>query len=187
MKPWVKNVVAVAAASIVWGQGPSASAKFFDVQAMIGKRWYEFESDGTKTGVQSQEIDIAAHIAPIPVVPVGFGVGLKLGELRKEDLGSDVSEAKVFEAGLDITGWVPLIPIITPYARLNIPLIATSATKSKVDLGAGKVEYASTSKLSGFHLNAGVMFSPIPLVGVLVESQHHIYPGVCTSAECCDE
>lgn len=143
------------------------AAAFFDAQVLVGKRWYSFESDGEKSGVQSQEIALAAHLDPIPLVPVSFGASVAVGTLRKDDIGGDTGS--VLEPAIEVCAWLPMVPVITPYARFKLPVMATVVKKGKDDFGAGEVDYVATSKLSGYHLNIGAKWSPLPIVKLLVE------------------
>jgi hypothetical protein len=143
------------------------AAAFFDAQVLVGKRWYSLESDGEKSGVQSQEIALAAHLDPIPLVPVSFGASVAIGTLRKDDIGGDTGS--VVEPALEVCGWLPMVPFVTPYARLKIPVMSTLIMKGKTDLGTEEVDYVATSKLSGYHLNVGAKWSPLPVVKLLVE------------------
>lgn len=146
----------------------SAAFAFFDVQVLAGKRWYEIDSD-PKGKVASQEIDLAAHIDPIPLVPVAFGASAAMGTLSKGDLGDSVTEAKTFEASLEVMAWLPMVPFITPYARLKYPVMGTWVVKDKSDVSGASVDTVATAKLTGFHLNVGAKWSPLPVVGVLFE------------------
>jgi hypothetical protein len=159
--------LAALAATTAWATSASA---FFDVQVLGGKRWYELNRNGETGGVASQEVNVAAHVDPIPLVPVAFGAGVALGNLRKGDWGKDVETAQVFQAGLDIMAWLPFVPVVTPYARIKVPLVGTITTKEKITpTSGGSEELKSTTKLTGYHLNAGVKYSPLPLIKLLVE------------------
>lgn len=153
------------AAALTYG---SSAFAIFDVQVLAGKRWYEIDTN-PKGKVASQEIDVAAHIDPIPLVPIAFGASAAMGTLQKGDLGDDVTEAKTFEASLEVMAWLPMVPVITPYARLKYPVMGTWVVEEKVDTAAGSQKNASTAKLSGFHLNVGAKWSPLPVVAVLFE------------------
>ena len=145
---------------------------FFDAELMYGKRWYAMEGADDKThGVQSQEIQVAAHISPIPLVPVSIGALINMGTLKTADFGPDVSDAKVFQAGVDVMAWIPMVPFVTPFARLTVPLVSTMALKYKVDTDVPNVQQnvVETDKLSGYHLDVGAKIPVLPLINVLVE------------------
>lgn len=142
---------------------------FFDAQILAGKRWYVLEGDDVETPVQSQEISVAAHLSPIPLVPVSIGALINVGSFRKDDIDKStgfIKEAALFQGALDIQAWVPLIPILTPYARLSVPLYGVFALEG----GEGLTKYVSTSNLTGVQLSLGAKFSFIPLVSILLEA-----------------
>lgn len=152
----------------------SSSFAFFDVEGMVGKRWYKFESTGsTTTNVASQEVDLAVHLDPIPLVPVAFGVGLLSGDLNKDDFASGVTEAKVIEADIEVKAWLSMVPFVTPYVRIKVPAYARLAVKGKTELDStlpGEEDYAYVYKLSGYHANVGILYPIIPLVRVTLEA-----------------
>lgn len=161
----------IAAASVLFCSGTSLA--LFDVEAMVGKRWYQFENtDGDTKNVASQEINVSAHLDPIPLIPVGFGLGIISGNLNKGDFGPDVTEASVLEVDLEVKAWIPMVPVVTPYVKVKIPLSAKLAIKGKGDYDStipGDETYAAVYKLTGLHVNAGVQIPIIPLIKVTVE------------------
>jgi hypothetical protein len=161
----------LAAASMCLGSATSFG--FFDVEAMVGKRWYSFESTGSKaTGVSSQEIGLAVHLDPIPLIPVGFGLGVLTGDLNKDDLGSGATEAKLLEVDFEVKAWIPMVPVVTPYVKIKVPVSSKLAVKGKTELDSnlpGEEEYAYLYKLSGYHANIGIQYGLIPLVKLNLE------------------
>lgn len=152
-------------------QAASASA-FFDVQVMAGKRWYE-RNDSDGGNVAAQETGLAAHLDPIPLVPVGFGVYATMSSLDKDAFGAGTDTAAGLEAGLDIMAWLPMVPIITPYARLKYPFMSTWAVEGEqaVTASGPVVKTASSYAVSGPHVGIGAKWSPLPIVKLLVEAQ----------------
>ena len=148
-----------------------------DVEALAGKRWYKLDLT-PQQDVSATEVALAAHIDPIPLVPVSFGARVSQAALNTKDLknyygAASVSTASVLEAGLDIMIWVPLVPIFTPYARLNIPVygvwkVAGSATNGS----ATPRDFTHDARVSGAQLSVGFKYSPLPLIGVLLEVNH---------------
>jgi len=121
----------IAAASVLFCSGTSFA--LIDAEVLAGKRWYKFETEGVSpNGVASQEINVAVHLDPIPVIPIGFGIGAILGDLNKEDFGDmGVSEAKLVELDLEVKAWIPMVPVVTPYVKVKVPLSAKLAIKGK--------------------------------------------------------
>ena len=147
----------------------SSAMALVDVELLYGRQWYQLQSTPVY-GYSATDVDVAAHIDPIPLVPISFGVKADFGSIDHSDvqtgLGySSVSTAAIAKAGLDIMAWVPLVPIVTPYVRLDIPVVGTQTIKGT----AGGVAATRTSNINGFDLGIGGKFSLLPLIKVLVE------------------
>jgi len=158
----------LATASILFCSGTSFA--LFDGEVLVGKRWYKFESSGAKTSnVASQEVYAAVHLDPIPLIPIGFGLGAIAGDLKKEDFYEmGVEEAKLLEIDLEVKAWIPMVPVVTPYVKVKVPLSAKLAIKGK-EAGPTGADYAQVYKLTGMHLNAGILYPVIPLVKIVLE------------------
>ena len=141
----------------------------FDAQVMVGKRWYEQEVAGETHGLQAQQISVAAHVDPLPVIPIAVGVGINNMMLNTKDLGEDIDSASVFEAGVEVMAWIPMVPVITPYGRLHVPVTGKYVVKGKIEAAGASADYAETATVSGYHLNVGAKYAPLPLVKLLFE------------------
>ena len=155
----------------------SAAMALIDAEALVGRRWYKLGDDnGSK--INSQEVAVAAHLDPIPLVPVAVGARIGMGSLDTTQLkgiysASSIDTGAVLEAGLDIMAWIPLVPIITPYARLNIPVYGTWAVKGNlVDSTLVTIPFERDAKISGTQLSVGAKYSVLPLVKVLFEANY---------------
>lgn len=157
------------AAAALATQATSALA-FFDVQALVGRRWYELKGDYDQN-VSSQEMVIAAHIDPIPLVPVAFGASVAMGALDKDAYANEVKTASVFEGSLEVMAWIPMVPIITPYARLKYPVVSKVLVESETTIGTTTTKTAATSTLSGPTIGVGAKWAPLPVLKFLVEAQ----------------
>jgi hypothetical protein len=157
----------IAATTIVYSGSAFA---FFDAELLVGKSWYEWDDDSDKTGTDAQQITAAAHLSPIPLVPVAFGLSATTLTFDKTDFKGDVDSFSGMEVGIDFKAWIPMVPIITPYLRFNYPVMANYALKmSSVDGDDVSYDLVATYKASGYHLNIGAKFSPLPLLGILFE------------------
>jgi hypothetical protein len=170
------SCLALAAAAAL---ASSSAFAFFDAEVQAGKRWYKIDND-QKTGIASQEVDVAAHIDPIPLVPVAFGAKIEAGTLNPNDFKSgggyqSIDTAAVFEAGLDVMAWIPMVPVVTPYVRLDVPVTGTMTVKGTVTSPTDPtktVDSAATETITGMSLGVGVKWAPAPLVKILVELQN---------------
>ena len=158
----------IATASVLFCSGTSFA--LFDGEVLVGKRWYKFETAGdTGNNVVSQEVNAAVHLDPIPLIPIGFGLGAIAGDLEGKDFGDqNVSEAKLLEIDLEVKAWIPMVPVVTPYVKVKVPLSAKLAMKGK-EADATGADYAAVYKLTGMHLNAGILYPVVPLVKIVFE------------------
>ena len=153
----------------------SSAHAFIDAEALVGKRFYHLATPKA-LDVTSTEVAVAAHIDPIPLVPVSFGARVGVGTLDNGPLktyfgAASIDNASIVEAGLDVTAWIPMVPVITPYARLNIPVYGAWAVKGKI-LGLSQlaVPFEENGKISGMQLSIGAKYPILPLIKVLVEA-----------------
>ena len=144
----------------------------FDVEGLLGKRWYELSTSPKSTNAAT-ELVVAAHLDPIPLVPVAFGARVAQSTWRAEDYPSlaSVSSAQLTTAAVDVTAWLPLVPVATPYVRLSVPVYGAYAVKGKLQ-GAAASAYEETGSVSGADLGLGLRFSILPLVKILIEVNH---------------
>jgi hypothetical protein len=132
-----------------------------DAQLLVGRRWAETKDDDGTTGMQIQEITAAGHIQPVGFLPAAIGLAYSKIDPKKEDL--DAKSVTGSELGLEAMAWVPLVPIFRPYVKARYVLMGK--IESKFEDPDGKIEYETT----GGHINAGLRWSPLPLVGILAE------------------
>ncbi len=165
----VVTIFALLASSQAWA--------IFDAQVLAGKRWYKIEGDAPAK-ISSQEVSVAAHIDPIPVVPVAFGLRATTGALTSNEVKSAYSLSKVdagatSSVGIDVLAWVPLVPVFTPYIRATIPVMAKWAVKGDTPTTTGGVTvdtpYAQVASISGPELSLGAKFSFLPLIKFSIE------------------
>jgi hypothetical protein len=158
----------IATASVLFCSGTSFA--LIDGEVLVGKRWYKFETaGGTGNNVVSQEVNAAVHLDPIPLIPIGFGLGAIAGDLEVKDFGDqNISEAKLLEIDLEVKAWIPMVPVVTPYVKVKVPLSAKLAIKGK-ETDATGADFAEVYKLTGMHLNAGILYPVIPLVKIVLE------------------
>lgn len=158
------------ALSVLLAHAGSAMA-LVDAQVLVGRRWYDWKPDGgTKRGVTSQEVGVAVHVDPIPLVPVAFGASVVSGSPSKTDLVVD--QAAVIQASAEIMAWVPMVPFVTPYLRVRYPVQGSLATKLKVtDPTTGvEGEFAKTYTISGPQISIGAKIPTLPMIKLLVEA-----------------
>ncbi len=150
---------------------PQAMA-FVDAQALIGQRNATFETDNVSDEATGTEVNLSVHLDPIPLVPVSFGAYVALLDYQTDKDGDMAMKSlKGTEGGLELMAWLPMVPVITPYAKLGFPLY--SAFKGDIrsaDVVTGvESELAAVYKTSGLRLGVGAMWSPLPLLSVMAQ------------------
>lgn len=138
----------------------------FDVQVLTGKRKTTFKGSGLSAESSGNELKAAAHLDPIPLVPVGFGLSVSQTSWDKND-DLSVSSIDGFELGLEVQAWLPLeLAGLVPYAKLGYTV--GGAYVSKVN-GISGVEPSALYKPSGLYMAAGVRWEFLMRLGVMLE------------------
>ena len=113
----------------------------------------------------AQTVTIAGHVSPLPLIPVGLGVTYSPWISYQT---RDIEESATgMEVGVELLGWLPMIPIVTPYAKLNYTVWGMQTLTPKFD---DEIE----NKLSGMSGAVGGSYDVIPLVSILVEAGYTI-------------
>lgn len=167
MRHFITSVVAVGAVVL-----SSQAQAFVDAQALIGQRSATIEGNNVSDKATATEVNLSVHIDPIPLVPVSFG-----GYLSTLDYDTDAdgdlraATLKGTEAGLEVMAWLPMVPVITPYAKLGLPVYSVfKADLIDTDPVTNVTrEIPAVMKSSGLHLGIGAMWSPLPLVAILAQ------------------
>lgn len=143
---------------------------FFDAQALVGKR----TGDVGNVAVDGDELTLAAHLDPIPLVPIAFGLSLShvnfSGETDPAKLSFDDIVGQEYAA--EVMAWVPIgLFGFKPYGKLGYTIGGNYKFKGVLDAGStASTDPASyTYTPSGTHLSIGLKWSPLPLIGILAE------------------
>ena len=157
--------------------GAVASALLFQTQAMalvnaqvgVGKRFATSSLDGSSKKYGADEYAVSAFVDPIPLVPVAAGATMTVQNWNKDDFGATKTTGS--ELTLDVKAWVPMVPIITPYAKFSYVVAGKMLLESNSDWsGNGTVSAGKeTMSLTGTHLIVGAQYSILPLVSAVLE------------------
>lgn len=166
MKRW-KLLVAATLATV-----STQSYALFDAQVLYGQRTGKFEATGVSETLKGNEIKAAVHLSPIPLIPVGFGVSLSNVTYPEDSTSFAFKDFQGLEASAEVTAWLPLPGLdIKPYAKLGYVIYgAYGLDGTTTDATTGlDVETKALYKPSGTSLALGLSWSPLPLVGFLLE------------------
>lgn len=166
MKRW--KLLAALALGTVSTQGYA----LFDAQVLYGQRTGKFEVGGVSETLKGNEIKAAAHLSPIPLVPVGFGLSMSNVTYPDDKGAVSFTDFQGLEASAEVTAWVPLPGFnIKPYAKLGYVIYGAYGQDGKTtDVNTGvEQDVKSVYKPKGTTLALGLSWSPLPLVSVLFE------------------
>jgi hypothetical protein len=143
----------------------SASSAFalINAEVLYGKRWYYSEkADGSKFSSKGPTLSIGINSDPLPVVPFSIGVSYTRTNLDKADFGT-ASSVEIRQVGFDFKIWAPMVPFVTPYARLRYLLL------SRLKITNDNIAQETDTKLNGYLLGIGASYSILPMISALVE------------------
>lgn len=147
------------------------SFAFVDAEVAVGQRSGTWKASGVSgKSISSTTIQMAAHLDPIPLVPVSFGLRMISDSYKTTVADHGVKSLTSTAIVPEITAWLP-IGDIKPFARLGYTLV--SAYKGTIEVVAPtttSVSWANSS--SGPRLAAGIEYSLLPLVSLTAAVEH---------------
>lgn len=123
---------------------------------------YRMQKEG-KVARNAQAVTIAGHLSPLPLIPVGLGVTYAPW-ISYQTTGGEES-ANGMEIGVELLGWLPMVPFVTPYAKVNY----TVWGRQKLTYKEGASDPIE-NKLSGMSGSVGVSYDLLPLISVMAEA-----------------
>lgn len=140
----------------------------FNAQVLTGKRTAKWSADNrssdTTTGT---ELRAAAHIDPIPLVPVAFGIAASQTTFDDESTKFGVSKIDGTDIDLEIEAWLPLeLAGLVPYAKLSY----TIAGKYEMETITGtSFRPKAVYKPTGAALHIGIKYEFLLRLGIMAE------------------
>ncbi len=137
----------------------------FDVQVLTGKRTTDFKLGDTSKTESGTELKAAAHLDPIPLVPVGFGLSLsQINWDKSDELGFDSLDG--YEVGLEIEAWLPIeLGGFEIYGKVGYT--ALGGYVGTYDVSGQDVKLAL--KPSGTYIAVGAKYLFLMRLGVMLE------------------
>ena len=133
-----------------------------DVEAEVGQRSGTWQTSGAASqSISSTTIQMAAHLDPIPLVPVSFGVRVISDSYKTTIADHGIKSLTSTAIVPEITAWLPLGGL-KPFARLGYT--AVSAYKGTIEILTTNADMAFAS--TGPRLAVGAEFSLLPLISV---------------------
>lgn len=140
----------------------SHASALINGELMFGTRSGSLDVGGASSDLDATPVKIGVHVDPIPLIPISFGVGFSSLSLSGKDQYESGSGT---ELGFEVKAWIPMVPIITPYARLGYIFLGNYAFDKDI-LG---IPYKSAFDVSGTVFAVGAEWSPLPLIGIHLE------------------
>lgn len=166
----MRNVLLAAFMSLLL-QATNAYA-LIDVQLLVGQRNGSLKTETGDADVAGTDLKAAVHLDPIPLIPVGFGVYASNATYKDTD---SVKSLKGMEFGVEVTAWSPVeILGIEPYAKLGYTLVGAYEYKFNApelfkELNVEDPSLDVKLGASGMRVAAGLKWSPIPLIALMLE------------------
>lgn len=128
--------------------------------------------------VNASEVQLAAHVDPIPLVPVALGVYYINHDYDTKKDGDvfQLKELKGSQIGAELYAWIPLKPTnFSIFGKLGYSFYGRYAGSSNAlpqtnaDGKIIEVDYDLDLKMTGTKVGLGLKWSPIALVSALLE------------------
>ena len=145
----------------------------FDLQLFGGQRSAGMKpTGGTSSTITGSEMKAAAHLDPIPLVPIGFGLAATSLSFTKDNSKLTFDKITGSEVSFEVMAWIPkMIISLEPYVKVGYVLTGAYDMTAKANNSLGvPVKAKSLYKASGYDLAAGVTYSPLPLIGFILEA-----------------
>jgi hypothetical protein len=138
----------------------------FDAQVLTGKRSTDFKFGNSSNTESGTELKAAAHLDPIPLVPVGFGLSLSQINWDKSDK-LNYKSLDGFEVGLEVEAWLPIdLGGLQFYGKLGYTVLGAYVATTELTAGQDiKLAY----KPSGTYIAVGAKYNFLMRLGVMLE------------------
>ena len=141
-------------------------------QAMLGTDSTELKDLPNGVGDMSLSgttLGAGVLIDPIPLVPIGFGLGVQMPTTKGSKDGNDY-ELTGLVVDLQVKAWTPIgLFGLTPFLKAGYIPLGAYTMKMNFLVGGNSVEGKAPLKSSGTHLAIGVNYSFLPLIDVLFQ------------------
>lgn len=143
----------------------SQAFAFMDAGLEYGVRNNKWEQDSTSKGISAQTIRASLHLDPIPLVPVGFGLGLYSETWKVSEADHGLKNLSSFSVVPEVTAWIPLGDL-KPFARVGYSVLSGYTGKGAIAVGTETVDGSVGYAGAGLHIGAGIEYS-VPVVPLL--------------------
>lgn len=122
---------------------------------------YRLQKEGEQDS-SAHMATLAGHLSPLPLIPVGLGVSYSPWVSYEVQDGED--SATGMELGVELLGWLPMVPFVTPYAKINYTVWGHKKTTYEDSVQPEKEE-----KVKGMGAAVGIGYDLLPLLTLMAE------------------
>ena len=138
----------------------TAQTSYAVVDLQLGLRWSSYEGIAEVEDFTSIDMVLGAHIAPLPLVPLSLGLAVGFGGYENNKVDKNKHHGSM-DVGLMVRGWLPMVPVVTPYGWLRYTLWGNWEYGSEDDRKQGD--------LDGYLLGIGAKHDFFPLLHTFLE------------------
>jgi hypothetical protein len=151
------------------GMMSSPAWALFNAQVLTGKRDAKFKASGSSSDtISGNELRAAAHLDPIPLVPVAFGLSLAQTTWDKSSDKLTADKIDGLDVNLEIEAWLPIeLGGLVPYAKVNYTVAGAYTVESQEVLPGVAPKFAY--KPSGAGIAVGLKWEFLLRLGVMLE------------------
>ena len=140
----------------------------FNVQVLGGNRDAKFSGSGyTSDTLKASELRAAAHVDPIPLVPIAFGLGVSQTTFNDKSTKLGIDKIDGVDIDLEVEAWLPLeLAGLVPYAKVGYTVAGAYSFQATP---IGGVSPKFVYKPSGVTLHVGLKYEFLLRLGVMAE------------------
>jgi hypothetical protein len=136
------------------------------VSGYYGPTWL-YSGFTNSSRVTGQGYKFALHLDPIPLVPVSIGVSTGTTDFNKTEFSVlPMTKAQLSLTSLEVSAWLPLMPVLTPYAKIGYVVDGQLKMDYEAPIAGGTDFHPD---VLGADFALGVKYKLIPFVSLLVE------------------
>lgn len=151
----------------------SHASAFIDGGVALGRRNANWNQDSKSSNISSDVLKVSAHLDPIPLVPVSFGLALYSESWKVTEADQSLTSLKSYSLVPEVTAWIPL-DSLRPYARVGYSILSAYTGNAAVTVGTTRTTGTMALAGIGLHVGAGLEWNVpvIPLLSVFGELEY---------------
>lgn len=111
-------------------------------------------------------VKLSGHVSPLPLIPASLGVVYFPWVGYTADKDNNEESVSGMEVAVELMGWLPMVPFVTPYAKINY----TVWGYRKVTCVEGRIcGDTEQQDVDGMELGLGVGYDVLPFVTLVAE------------------